>query len=354
MDGAGYGWRPAPEGAPDWPDCPTMPPLIQPAANDDAILLAARHLRAGDLVAFPTETVYGLGADARNGEAVAKIFAAKGRPRFNPLIVHVASPAAAGRYAQLTPAALRLREAFWPGGLTLVLERTPDAGLADLVSAGLSSVAIRVPSHPIAQRLLAAADLPVAAPSANRSGHVSATTAQHVADDFSDPARPSPAVILDGGATPVGVESTIVDARGAPVLLRPGAVSVEDLEAVLGCRVARPRDEADQTGADANAPRTSPGQLASHYAPAKRVCLDVDTPRPDQALLAFGTAPCHAGPCFNLSPSGDLIEAAARLFEGLRLLDRTDTVEIAVMPIPDVGLGLAINDRLRRAAAPRS
>jgi L-threonylcarbamoyladenylate synthase len=330
-----------------------MSPLMLPADNEEAILLAARHLRAGDLVAFPTETVYGLGADARNGEAVAKIFAAKGRPRFNPLIVHVASLAAAGRYARLTPAAQRLGEAFWPGGLTLVLERLPDSGLADLVSAGLSSVAIRVPSHPLAQRLLEVADIPVAAPSANRSGHVSATTAQHVADDFSDPARPSPAVILDGGATPVGVESTIVDARGAPLLLRPGAVSVEDLEAVLRCHVARPTGEDEQTGADASTPRTSPGQLASHYAPAKPVLLNVVAPRPDQALLAFGEPPAHSGPCFNLSPSGELIEAAARLFEGLRLLDRTDASEIAVMPIPEVGLGLAINDRLRRAAAPR-
>ena len=331
-----------------------MSPLILPADKDDAILLAARHLRAGDLVAFPTETVYGLGADAHNGEAVAKIFAAKGRPRFNPLIVHVASLAAAGRYAQLTPAAQRLGGAFWPGGLTLVLERRPDAGLADLVSAGLSSVAIRVPSHPLAQRLLKAANIPVAAPSANRSGHVSATTAQHVAADFSDPSRPSPAIILDGGSAPIGVESTIVDARCDPVVLRPGAVSVEDLEAVLGCRIPRATSEDYPAGAEVAMPRTSPGQLASHYAPKKRVCLNVCAPRPDQALLAFGEPPRHAGPSFNLSQSGDLIEAAAKLFEGLRLLDRTDASEIAVMAIPEVGLGLAINDRLRRAAAPRS
>ncbi len=330
-----------------------MRPPILPANDDDAIALAARHLIAGDLVAFPTETVYGLGADARNGQAVAKIFAAKGRPRFNPLIVHVPSLDAAEAIAQFTPLARQLGAAFWPGGLTLIGERRPGSGLSDLVSAGLSSVAIRVPSNPAAQRLLTVAGIPVAAPSANRSGHVSATTAAHVADDFSDPGRPQPAVILDGGATRVGIESTIVDARGpVPILLRPGAVPREALEAVAGCRIAGP--EAHQDGAEGEtAPRTSPGQLASHYAPSKRVMLNVGAPRPDQALLAFGPAPAHPGPCFNLSPRGDLIEAAANLFEGLRQLDQSGACEIAVMAIPEAGLGAAINDRLRRAAAPR-
>jgi L-threonylcarbamoyladenylate synthase len=330
-----------------------MRPPILPANDDDAMRLAARHLSAGDLVAFPTETVYGLGADARNGTAVAKIFAAKGRPRFNPLIVHVPSLAEAEVIAQFTPLARQLGEAFWPGGLTLVAERRSGSGLADLVSAGLTSVAVRVPSHPVAQRLLTEAGLPVAAPSANRSGHVSATTAAHVADDFSDADRPQPALILDGGPTTVGLESTIVDARGpVPILLRPGAVPREALEAVAGCRIAGP--EAHQDGAEAEtAPRTSPGQLASHYAPSKRVTLNVRSPRPDQALLAFGPAPAHPGPSFNLSARGDLIEAAAHLFEGLRQLDQSEACEIVVMAIPETGLGAAINDRLRRAAAPR-
>jgi L-threonylcarbamoyladenylate synthase len=332
-----------------------MSPPILSADDDEAILLAARHLQAGDLVAFPTETVYGLGADARNGEAVARIFAAKGRPRFNPLIVHVATFNEAQQLGRFPPAARRLAEAFWPGGLTLVVEREAADCLSDLVTAGLSSVAIRVPSHPVAQRLLEAAALPVAAPSANRSGHVSATTAAHVAEDFDDPARPQPAVILDGGATPVGLESTIVDARGETLcLLRPGAVSIDQLEAVAGCAIGRPGDAGpERRGGRADMPRTSPGQLASHYAPTKAVRLNVTSPRADQALLAFGPAPAHQGPCFNLSPAGDLIEAAANLFEGLRRLDRTEAREIAVMAIPEVGLGLAINDRLRRAAAPR-
>jgi L-threonylcarbamoyladenylate synthase len=330
-----------------------MRPPILPADDDDALLTAANLLKAGELVAFPTETVYGLGADARNGEAVAKIFAAKGRPRFNPLIVHVSSLQAAEALAAFTALARRLGEAFWPGGLTLVVKRRPGSRLSNLVSAGLSSVALRVPSDPVAQRLLMAAGIPVAAPSANRSGHVSATTAQHVAEDFSDPARPGPALILDGGPTAVGLESTIVDARGAtPALLRPGAVPREALEAVAGCRLRRA--DAGTTGAVADtAPRTSPGQLASHYAPTKQVILGIAHPTPEQALLAFGAAPPHRGPCFNLSPRGDLIEASANLFEGLRRLDQTEATEIAVMAIPETGLGAAINDRLRRAAAPR-
>ena len=331
-----------------------MPAQIMPASSDVAIRKAAACLRAGQLVAFPTETVYGLGADATNGEAVARIFAAKGRPRFNPLIVHVATLEAARRIASFGDLSQRLAEAFWPGGLTLVVERREAAGLSDLVSAGLSSVAIRVPSHPIARRLIEAADLPIAAPSANVSGHVSATTAAHVAADFADPGRPAPAIILDGGAAPVGVESTIVDARGpVPVLLRPGAISLEALEAVADRQFQRDGHGRGEGGDEATRPRSSPGQLESHYAPAKAVILDAQHPACGQALLAFGPAPAHNGPTFNLSPAGDLVEAASRLFEGLRTLDCTAAEAIAVMAIPEHGLGLAINDRLRRAAAPR-
>lgn len=319
------------------------------AATDANIRLAAEHLRAGRLVAFPTETVYGLGADARNGEAVAQIFAAKGRPTFNPLIVTVPDTESARAFADLSPLTERLAAAFWPGGLTMVLEKRSTNGLSDLVSAGLPSVAIRVPEHPIASALLHAAGCPVAAPSANRSGHVSATTAKHVANDILDPAL---AMILDGGPCPFGIESTIVDARGDVLrLLRPGAVTTEDMADVLGGSV---RIEMTKPQASGNAPRSSPGQLESHYAPSKAVYLNVTQPAPDQAVLAFGTPSTgHSGPIVNLSPAGDLLEAAANLFASLRQLDGTPAKSIAVMPIPATGLGLAINDRLNRAAAPR-
>jgi L-threonylcarbamoyladenylate synthase len=335
-------------------------PLHPAPANDANIATAAEFLQAGRLVAFPTETVYGLGADARNGEAVAGIFAAKGRPTFNPLIIHVASTEDAGRWAILNPMAIRLAAAFWPGGLTMVLDRHPtepgDAPswhLSDLVSAGLPSIAIRVPSHPVAQKLLRAAGCPVAAPSANRSGHVSATSAAHVVADFSValPGAPDLAMILDDGPCHLGIESTIVDARsGTLTLLRPGAIPLEALADIAGTTINEPmlRMETSRKA------RTSPGQLESHYAPSKRVCLNVTEPKPDQALLAFGPLPGpHTGPLYNLSTTGDLLEAAANLFEGLRQLDATQADTIAVMPIPQNGLGHAINDRLQRAAAPR-
>jgi len=313
-------------------------------ADKEAIAEAGRLLRAGALVAFPTETVYGLGANATDGRAVAAIFAAKGRPRFNPLIVHVPDLAAAEKIAVLAPAARRLATTFWPGPLTLVLKRRADSGISELVSAGLDTIAIRVPAHPVAQALLAAAGCPLAAPSANRSGRVSPTTAQHVTEDLGE----TPAMILDGGATMHGVESTVLDATGDSVrLLRPGAVARDAISAVLG----RPLGGASP--ADAAQP-TSPGQLASHYAPNATLRLDAREVRPGEALLGFGRdAPETAGPAINLSPQGDLTEAAARLFASLRALDATGVPSIAVMPIPETGLGEAINDRLRRAAAPR-
>ncbi|MCB1513853.1 MAG: threonylcarbamoyl-AMP synthase [Hyphomicrobiaceae bacterium] len=309
-------------------------------ANIDA---AGALIRSGALVAFPTETVYGLGADATNGEAVARIFAAKGRPRFNPLIVHVTGLAAAEELASLPPLARRLAERFWPGPLTLVLARRPPSQLSDLVSAGLDTVALRVPDHPIARALIAAAERPIAAPSANRSGHVSPTCAAHVAADLGDKV----AMILNGGDTRHGLESTVVrviDER--IVLLRPGAVTANELQDHGGAAVVR--------AFEAEAAPHSPGQLASHYAPHAAIRLDIDRPRAGEALLAFGPdAPAHDGPALNLSADGNLIEAAARLFGALRMLDATGVKTIAVMPIPADGLGEAINDRLQRAAAPR-
>ena len=312
-------------------------------ATDEAIRTAAGLLREGRLVAFPTETVYGLGADATNGMAVAAIFQAKGRPRFNPLIVHVASVQIAQGHGLFTPLALRLAEAFWPGPLTLVLERRATSDIADLAAAGLGTVALRVPDHPIAQALLAAVARPLAAPSANRSGRVSSTQAEHVLADLNG----SVALILDGGPTAHGLESTILDARGdVPVLLRAGAVPAETIEAVLGAPLLR------QT-APSPSP-TAPGQLASHYAPDARLRLNTRDIRGGEALLAFGpNAPPTSGPMLNLSTTGDLIEAAANLFAALRALDKTGIATIAVMPIPERGLGEAINDRLQRAAAPR-
>jgi L-threonylcarbamoyladenylate synthase len=317
--------------------------MVVVEASETAIREAAGLLREGRLVAFPTETVYGLGADATNGRAVAAIFEAKGRPRFNPLIVHVASAAAAEQLAEMPSAARRLAGEFWPGPLTLVLKRRRDAPLSELVSAGLDTVAIRVPDHPIARKLLAAVERPLAAPSANKSGRVSATQAQHVAADLAA----SVAMILDGGPTAHGIESTVLDATGERIaLLRPGAVPADVIETVLGAQLLRP-------GSDAARP-ASPGQLESHYAPKASLRLDARDVREGEALLAFGPdAPETGGPAINLSPAGDLIEAAANLFAALRALDRSGAAAVAVMPIPEDGLGEAINDRLRRAAAPR-
>ena len=310
------------------------------AADAAAIAAAAAILRDGGLVAFPTETVYGLGADATNGKAVAAIFAAKGRPSFNPLIVHVKDRAAAEALAEFMPPARELAEAFWPGALTLVLPRRSDCPLSLLVSAGLDTVALRVPAHPVAMHLIKAVDRPLAAPSANTSGHVSPTTAAHVAEEFGGTID----FILDGGPTRFGLESTVIGFEGRkPVLLRPGAVTRKAVETIAGT-LATPSNAAVQ----------SPGQLASHYAPRAKLRLNAHGIEASEALLAFGAnIPANAKRLLNLSPSGDLKEAAANLFAMLRKLD-AEADAIAVMPIPNRGLGEAINDRLARAAAPRA
>jgi L-threonylcarbamoyladenylate synthase len=316
-------------------------------ASPEAIETAAKALRGGALVAFPTETVYGLGAEATNARAVASVFEAKGRPRFNPLIVHVATLAAAAALARLTEAGAQLARAFWPGPLTLVLAKPPGCPVAELATAGLDTVAVRVPAHPVAQALLRAAEVPVVAPSANRSGRVSPTTAEHVAADFAAAGGSRVAMILDGGTASIGLESTVVDATGTdPVVLRLGAVAREDIARVLG------RPVAVATG-DEGKP-ASPGMLARHYAPAAALRLNATDVGENEALLAFGHAkvPAHPGLMLNLSWSGDLVEAAANLFSALRTLDSAGAKAIAVMPIPEQGLGEAINDRLRRAARP--
>ena len=312
------------------------------AADPNAIATAAKTLAAGGLIAFPTETVYGLGADAANGEAVARLYAAKGRPAFNPLIAHIGTLELARTLGRFTPDAERLAAAFWPGPLTLVLPKADGCTVSDLALAGLDSIALRMPAHPVAQALLAAFGGPVVAPSANRSGHVSPTDAAHVLADL----RGRIDLILDGGACPVGVESTIVSCIGEPALLRPGGLAREDIERVLGYPLAA------SAPADDNAP-LAPGMMTSHYAPRARVRLDAQAPQPGEALLAFGAAPQGAGPVLNLSPRGDLVEAAANLFSHLRALDASGAQRIAVMTIPHEGLGEAINDRLARAAAPK-
>jgi L-threonylcarbamoyladenylate synthase len=308
-------------------------------ATPEAIRQAAQALARGDIVAFPTETVYGLGANALDARAVAKVFAAKERPRFNPLIVHVPDLAAAELYAVITDTARLLAEAFWPGPLSLVLQKRPACGIADLVSAGLDTIALRAPAHPVAQALLAEVKLPIAAPSANRSGRVSPTTAAHVQAELGE----LPAMIFDGGPCPLGIESTVVSVIGLePGLLRPGALPREAIELVLGRPLAR---------AKANHRGASPGQLAIHYAPATPLRLNVTRPEAGDALLAFGPdTPDFDGPTRNLSRQGDLNEAAAKLFATLRELDQMGATAIAVMPIPAHGLGEAINDRLQRAA----
>jgi L-threonylcarbamoyladenylate synthase len=312
------------------------------AATTDAVAQAAALLREGRLVAFPTETVYGLGADATNAGAVAGIFEAKGRPRFNPIIVHVPSLEHVSALAGLTKPGRELAAAFWPGPLTLVMRKAAGCPVADLATAGLDTIAVRVPAHPIGRALLEAAGVPIAAPSANRSGHVSPTTAAHVASDLGDRV----AMILDGGATPVGLESTVVDVTGdTPVILRPGGITREDIARVLSQPVTLAGDQ--------NEKPASPGMLSRHYAPWTQLRLNATAVEPSEALLAFGPrVPPHNGPCVNLSPTGDLTEAAANLFAALRTLDSSGALAIAVMPIPDSGLGEAINDRLRRAAEP--
>jgi L-threonylcarbamoyladenylate synthase len=318
-------------------------------AGAAAVTEAARCLVAGGLVAFPTETVYGLGADATQAAAIARLYEAKGRPAFNPLIAHVAGLEAAREIARFDATALRLAEAFWPGPLTLVLPKTAQCTVAELATAGLDTVAIRVPDHPVAQALLRAFGGAVVAPSANISGHVSPTTAAHVASDLSGRID----LILDGGPVAVGVESTIVACLDDVTLLRPGGLPREDIERVLGRSLPQlPEDAANEA-----AQPLAPGMLASHYAPRTPVRLDATDVKPDEVLLAFGPVEvngAHAAKAvLNLSESRDLAEAAANLFGYLRTLDSRAARTIAVMPLPHHGLGEAINDRLRRAAIGR-
>jgi L-threonylcarbamoyladenylate synthase len=316
---------------------PAPDPALSPRIltfNDAAIAQAAAIIADGGCVAVPTETVYGLAADATDAEAVAGIFAAKGRPSFNPLIVHVADRRAAERIAMFDRDARALADAFWPGPLTLVLPLRPDAAIAASVTAGLSSVAIRVPQHRAMQALLAATGKPLAAPSANASGAISPTRAEHVAAGLAGRIP----LILDDGPTSGGIESTIVALGGAPRLLRPGPVAAEAIEREIGRWLAKPDTDAGQVEA--------PGQLASHYAPTKPLRLNAAQAADGEWLIGFGEV---AGDD-NLSADGDLIQAAARLFDALHCADASDRAGIAIAPIPSDGIGLAINDRLTRAA----
>jgi L-threonylcarbamoyladenylate synthase len=318
-------------------------------AGEAAVAAAARVLAEGGLVAFPTETVYGLGADATNPAAVARIYQAKGRPAFNPLIAHVGDIVAARQIARFDAAATALAESFWPGPLTLVLPKTPNCAVADLATAGLETVAIRLPAHPVARDILRAFGGPVVAPSANISGHVSPTTAAHVQSDLTGRID----LIVDGGPVAVGVESTIVGCFDEPMLLRPGGVPRAEIERVLGRALTQAPTDAES---DSGQP-LAPGMLASHYAPRAKVRLNAQRLEPGEALLAFGLGAISgidaAAVVMNLSELGDLAEAAANLFGHLRALDGKGVGTIAVMPIPNDGLGEAINDRLRRAAVGR-
>ncbi len=304
---------------------------------------AAERLQAGDLVAFPTETVYGLGADACQDEAVARIYEAKGRPSFNPLIVHFADIESVKSQVQWNDWAEKLAAVFWPGALTFILPRSEDCKLALLVSAGLETVAVRIPAHPIAHSLIEKAGTPIAAPSANTSGKISPTTADHVLASLGDKIS----CILDGGTCDIGLESTVIDISGylpgylsgeTPTLLRPGGISQTDLEAVIGPITVASEGDAI----------VSPGMLARHYAPDAPIRLNTLEFKETETVLGFG--PKSPAGALNLSATGDLIEAAANLFAMLHQLDQPGANPIAVMPIPDEGLGIAINDRLRRAA----
>lgn len=312
--------------------------VVEPTPED--LSEAGRVLRAGGLVAFPTETVYGLGADATNDLAVANIFKIKDRPEFNPLIVHVRDETQAAEFAEFNDQAQALAHAFWPGALTLVLKRKPDAKLSLMCTAGLDTVAVRVPAHPVAQALLAQANVPIAAPSANTSGYVSPTLAIHVLLQFKDGQGLN--MIIDGGPCAVGLESTIVDLSGdTPTLLRPGGIAVEDIEAIVGPLAVHSSDDV-----------VAPGQMKSHYAPSIPLRINVapEDREMGETLLTFGPGmPRRAA--MSLSKTGDLAEAAANLFTMMRALDLPGIRGIAVTPIPDVGLGRAINDRLRRASA---
>jgi L-threonylcarbamoyladenylate synthase len=315
----------------------------------EAVAEAVRCLKAGGLVAFPTETVYGLGAAATNARAIARLYDAKGRPAFNPLIAHVHDATAACDLGQFNSAATRLAEVFWPAPLTLVVPRQPGCPIAELATAGLATIALRVPAHTVARDLLAAFGGPIVAPSANRSGHVSSTTAQHVLSDLGDRID----LLLDGGPSPVGLESTIVACIGEPTLLRPGGLPRAKIERVLG----HPLADSPPSAETRDETPTAPGQLASHYAPRTPLRLNASSVRVGEVLLTFGEplplGSDHALSVLNLSAGADMIEAAANLFSYLRALDALGAAAIAVTPIPQTGLGEAINDRLRRAAAPR-
>lgn len=312
-------------------------------ATQDAIREAASLISGGGLVGLPTETVYGLAANAKDGRAVAKIFEAKGRPAFNPLIIHVANTADAEKLGVFNDAARAVTTALWPGPLTIILPRHADSGIAELACAGLPTIALRCPNHDVARAVIAASGVPVAAPSANASGTLSPTSAQHVAESLGN----SLDLIIAAGSAKVGLESTVLDLSGdAPVILRPGAVTPDDIERVLGVRPA--------IDDGAHEKPKSPGQLLRHYAPRTKLRLDAKAPEAGEAYLAFGPTMltrAKMDPSIkNLSPNADLNEAAANLFGYLHALDKGGYTSIAVSPIPDEGLGLAINDRLRRAA----
>ncbi|MDD3181885.1 MAG: L-threonylcarbamoyladenylate synthase [Alphaproteobacteria bacterium] len=313
------------------------------APTPQALAQAADFIQRGKLVAFPTETVYGLGADATNDQAVAMIYAAKGRPQFNPLIIHVAEPTDLDDIVIRNDTAELLTSIFWPGPLTLVLPRASNSTISLLASAGLETLAVRCPNHPVAQKLIQLSGRPIAAPSANASGGLSPTEASHVADSLGDKVD----LVLDGGHTRIGVESTVLDLTGRiPTILRHGGVTLEDLTALLG--------EVHCSLVEDESPK-SPGMITSHYAPRLPVRLDAMTASPNEAFLTFGEDRLASGGAtrMNLSATSDLIEAAANLFSMLRALDQSQFSGIAVMPIPEKGLGAAINDRLHRAAAPR-
>jgi L-threonylcarbamoyladenylate synthase len=319
-------------------DCTTITRILP--ANERNMAEAARRLLKGEVIIFPTETVYGLGANALDDRAVARIFAIKQRPHFNPLIVHARNWADAAALVDFNPRAEALAQHFWPGGLTLVLPRRSNSGISLLASAGLDSIAVRVPAHPVARALLRTAGVPIAAPSANRAGRVSPTNAQACAQELNS--RIS--LILDAGNCPVGIESTIIGfAQEQPVLLRPGAIERAQIEKIVG-----------PLGSFAPETIVAPGMMRSHYAPQASLRLNALDVRSGEALLAFGRdVPAGAEHICNLSSRGDIQEAAANLFAMLRKLDSTGAKAIAVMPIPETGLGEAINDRLSRAAAPR-
>ena len=304
--------------------------------DEKGLIEAADALRNGGLVAFPTETVYGLGADAQNDTAVADIYAAKGRPQFNPLIAHFADISQAKLHVKWSDMANHLAEALWPGPLTLVLERHNKSNLSQFLCAGLPSVAIRIPAHPIAEQLLANLGGPIAAPSANISGQISPTCAKHVNADLFGRIDG----IVDGGACQVGLESTIIDLTGVPTLLRPGGLPKDIIEEIISTKLATVLNYGVIK---------APGQIASHYAPQARLRLNAKTKEANESMLGFGPVECD----LNLSETSDLVEAAGNLFSSLHTLDCDKAATIAVSPIPEIGLGMAINDRLRRAAAPR-